>query len=160
MCFVESAVAVKTVSSHKGALLLLVEDILHIYKSHAGKIEVDTCPVELLIEERHIKSRGIESGNIASGDKIGELGCDDVKCRLVGHILIGDMVDCSRFLGYVHTGIDSAGMHGLAPVGVDLDDRNLHDAVVGYGRAGGLKIKKLLAAQVGVSFTISYRISR
>ena len=79
MCFVESAVAVKTVSSHKGALLLLVEDILHIYKSHAGKIEVDTCPVELLIEERHIKSRGIESGNIASGDKIGELGCEDVK---------------------------------------------------------------------------------
>ena len=52
------------------------------------------------------------------------------KWRAVAHVIIGDMVNLGRLFGNAHTWVDAHAVFLFLPIGIDLDIRDLDDAVL------------------------------
>jgi len=138
----EVLVAVELVGRHQRALLLLVEDILHVDELAAFEIHVDTRPEELLDQHRQVEAVRIETAEIAAADELLERLGDLRERRAILHVLVRDAVHGRSFRGNVHLGVYPAGLGDLLAVGHDLDHRYLDDAVLGGIYAGGFEVEE------------------
>ena len=154
----EFLVAVEAVGRHKGALLFLVEDVLHVDELAALEIHVDARTHELLDKHRQVEAVGVEASEVAALHELFERLGDLRECRGVSHVGVRDAVDGRRLGRNRHLGVDLPGLDDLLAVGHDFDHRNLDDAVFRGVDARGLQVEeddRALEFQLGDFFVVA-----
>ena len=139
---VEFLATIEAVGGNECARLLLVEYVLHVDESHLADVVLDTCTQKLLDEQRHVETVGVVASHVAALEDLFESACHLLEGGLVGHHLVGDVMDGRGFLGNVHLGVDEEVALLLTAVGHDLDVTKLDDAVLGGADACGLEVEE------------------
>ena len=144
----EVFVAVELVGGHEGALLHLVEDVLHVDEAAAAEVEVDACAEELFDEQGYVELVAVVACEVGVADILQQAGGQLAEGGLVGHVGIGDAVHGGGNLGDVYgVAVGVGGAHALdtrvgGAVGHHLVQAYLHDVVVTHLHAGGLEVEE------------------
>ena len=93
VCSVKVLVAVESIGGSQSALLLLMEDGLDVDVTRACEIEIHTGTGKFFRQHRHIEAVGIEAGNVAALEAVGELVGNLPERRFIGHVLIINVMD-------------------------------------------------------------------
>ena len=142
MCAIELLAAIETIGGHEGARLLLVEDVLHVDEVGIVRVEADACAQKLLDEQGNVEAVGVVACEVAALEDLFELLGELLERGLVGHHLVGDMVDGSRFGGDVHLGVDEEIARFLLTIGHHLDVTELDDSVTGDTDTSGFEVEE------------------
>ena len=160
MGVVEFLVAIELVGRHQRALLLLVEDVLHVDEPAPFQVHVHARAQEFLDEHRQVETVGVESSEVAAADELFERPGHLGERRCVLHVFVRDAVHGRRLRGNGHARIEPPGAGDLLAVGHDLDHRNLHDTVTGGVHARGLEVEEDdRTLQVQLHLSLLYALS-
>ena len=141
-------VAVELVGCHEGALLHLVEDVLHVDEAAAAEVEVDAGAEELLDEEGHVELVAVVAREVGVADVVHEAGSEFAEGGLVGHVGVADAMDGGGELGDVDgVAVGVGGAHALdagvgGAVGHHLVEAYFDDVVVSDLHTGGFKVEE------------------
>ena len=141
-------VAVETVGGLQGALLHLVEDVLHVNQAAAFEVEGNPGPKEFLHQQGHIEFIGVVARQVGIANKGGNLLGQLGEGGLVGHVGIGYAMYGGGKLGDVDgltLGVDradavDAGFGGAS--GQDFVKADFNDMVVTYIDACGFEVEE------------------
>ncbi len=144
----EVLLAVELVGGDEGALLHLVENVLHIDQTAAGEVEVEARTEELLDEQGHVELVAVVAREVGVADVLHQAGGQLLEGGLVLDVVVGDAVDGGGLFGDVDgvaLGVDRA--HTLhagvgAVVGHDLVEAYLDDVVVAHLHTGGFEVEE------------------
>lgn len=138
----ELLAAIEAVGRHQRALLLLVEDVLHVDEPPPLEVHVDARTHELLDQNRQIEAVRVETAEVAAADELFERLGHLREGRALLHVVVRDAVHGRSLLRDVHPGIEAACFRDLLAVGHDLDQRDLDDAVLRRIHAGGFEVEE------------------
>ena len=98
-----------------------MEDGLCVDESALLEVEVDAGAQELLCQQRNVEVVGVEAGEVAARELLGQLRGQLLERGLVLHVVVGDACQLFHLGGYELLRVDDLVAALLASVGIHLN---------------------------------------